>query len=106
MLGRSGPTISIAGGGNGQLIAPVITPQQAAVAAALVVLERMGLSPADPAAAPASRPTVPTFAEYVPVVSALGDRRGGVPAMTMPRTMISRALMSFSTVARRRDRER
>ena len=52
--------------------------QQAAVAAALVVLERMGLSPADLVAAPANRPAVPTFAEYVPVVSAAvsaGTRR-------------------------------
>ena len=54
------------------------TRQQAAVAAALAVLERMGLSPADLVAAPASQPTVPTFAEYVPVVSAAvsaGTRR-------------------------------
>jgi integrase len=40
------------------------------VAAALLVLERMGLSPADLLAAPAARAAVPTFAEYVPVVSA------------------------------------
>src|SRR5689334_16671650 len=54
------------------------TPQQATVAAPLVVLERMGLSPADLVATPASRPAVPTFAEYVPVVSAavsVGTRR-------------------------------
>ena len=50
------------------------TPQQAAVAAALVVLERMVLSPADLVAAPTSRPTVPTFAEYVPVVSNTGRK--------------------------------
>jgi site-specific recombinase XerD len=52
--------------------------QQAVVEAALVLLERMGLSPADLVAAPASRPAVPTFAEYVPVVSAAvsaGTRR-------------------------------
>jgi integrase/recombinase XerC len=52
--------------------------QQAAVEAALVLLERMGLSPADLVAAPAARPTMPTFAEYVPVVSATvspGTRR-------------------------------
>ena len=52
--------------------------QQAAVAAALVLLERMGLTPADLAAAPQDRPRVPTFAEYVPVVSAAvsaGTRR-------------------------------
>ena len=44
--------------------------QQAAVDAALLVLKSMGLSPADLTAAPASRPPVPTFAEYVPVVAA------------------------------------
>jgi integrase/recombinase XerC len=44
--------------------------RQAAVEAALLVLERMGLSPADLAAAPEARPELPTFAEYVPVVSA------------------------------------
>ena len=46
--------------------------------AALVPLERLGLSMADLVAAPASRPAVPTFAEYVPVVSAAvsaGNRR-------------------------------
>src|SRR5437588_1469603 len=51
--------------------------QQAAVEAALVLLERMGLSPADLVAAPRDR-VVPTFAEYVPVVSAAvsaGTRR-------------------------------
>ena len=35
-----------------------------------MLLERMGLSPADLAAASRSRPAVPTFAEYVPVVAA------------------------------------
>ena len=35
-----------------------------------MLLERMGLSPADLVATPASRPAVPTFAGYVPVVSA------------------------------------
>ena len=62
---------------------PVSSPapaasQQAVVEAALVLLERMGLSPADLVAAPASRTAVPTFAEYVPVVSAAvsaGTRR-------------------------------
>jgi hypothetical protein len=44
--------------------------QQAAVDAALLILERMGLSPDDLAAAPRQRPTVPTFADYVPIVSA------------------------------------
>jgi hypothetical protein len=52
--------------------------QQAVVEAALVLLERMGLTPADPAAIPQHRKPVPTFAEYVPVVSAAvsaGTRR-------------------------------
>jgi hypothetical protein len=44
--------------------------QQAAVDAALLVLKSMGLSPDDLTAAPPSRPPVPTFAEYVPVVAA------------------------------------
>jgi integrase/recombinase XerC len=52
--------------------------QQAAVEAALVLLERMGLSPADLVAAPRDHKVVPTFAGYVPVVSAAvsaGTRR-------------------------------
>jgi integrase len=52
--------------------------QQAVVEAALVLLERMGLSPADLAAAPQARKRVPTFTEYVPVVSgavSAGTRR-------------------------------
>jgi site-specific recombinase XerD len=52
--------------------------QQAAVEAALVLLERMGLSLADLVAAPRDRAVMPTFAEYVPVVSAAvtaGTRR-------------------------------
>lgn len=44
--------------------------QQAAVAAALLVLKSMGLSVEDLTAVPGQRPTVPTFADYVPVVSA------------------------------------
>jgi site-specific recombinase XerD len=54
------------------------TSQRDAVAAALVLLERMGLSPADLAAAPQPATPVPTFSEYVPVVSAAvseGTRR-------------------------------
>ena len=43
--------------------------QQAAVDAALLILERMGLSP-DDLAAPRQRTAVPTFADYVAVVSA------------------------------------
>ena len=52
--------------------------RQAAVEAALVLLERMGLSQADLAGVPHARRPVPTFAEYVPVVSAAvsdGTRR-------------------------------
>ena len=51
---------------------------RADVEAALLVLERMGLSPADLLAVPGGRPAVPTFAEYVPVVAAAvsaGTRR-------------------------------
>ena len=46
-------------------------PGQAVVDAAMLVLERMGLTPADLLATPAARPAAPTFAEYIPVVSAL-----------------------------------
>jgi site-specific recombinase XerD len=52
--------------------------RQAVVEAALVLLERMGLSPADLTAVRQPRTQVPTFAEYVPVVSAAvsaGTRR-------------------------------
>ena len=48
-------------------------PGQAVVDAAMLVLERMGLTPADLLTAPAARPAAPTFAEYIPVVSALLD---------------------------------
>ncbi len=52
--------------------------QQAAVDAALLILERMGLSPDDLTAAPRQGPSALTFADYVPVVSATvtsGTRR-------------------------------
>ncbi len=52
--------------------------QQAAVGAALLILEPMGLSPDDLTAASRQRLPVPTFADYVPVVSAAvtdGTRR-------------------------------
>ena len=58
--------------------ASTATSRQAVVEAALVLLEQMGLSPADLAAVPQDHPEVPTFAEYVPVVSAAvsaGTRR-------------------------------
>ncbi len=42
-------------------------PDQAVTAAAMLVLERMGLTPADLLATPAARPPAPTFAEYIPV---------------------------------------
>jgi integrase/recombinase XerC len=59
---------------------PAVNPDasQQVVEAALVLLERMGLSPADLTVVPQSRKPVPTFAEYVPVVSAAvsaGTRR-------------------------------
>jgi hypothetical protein len=44
--------------------------QQAVVEAALVLLKRMGLTPADLTAVPQHRTPVPTFAGYIPVVSA------------------------------------
>ena len=56
---------------------PAVT-QQAIVDAALLMLAQMGLSPDDLAIAAEIRPPVPTFAEYVPVVSAAvsgGTRR-------------------------------
>ena len=52
--------------------------QQAIVDAALLMLRQMGLSPDDLVTAPRDRLAVPTFAEYVPVVSAAvtgGTRR-------------------------------
>jgi integrase/recombinase XerC len=52
--------------------------QQAIVDAALLMLQQMGLSRGDLVTAPQERPLVPTFAEYVPVVSAAvsaGTRR-------------------------------
>jgi integrase/recombinase XerC len=53
-------------------------PGQAEVAAARLLLARLGLSPADLMQGAAHRPPAPTFAEYVPVVSAAvsdGTRR-------------------------------
>ncbi|MGW4589768.1 tyrosine-type recombinase/integrase [Amycolatopsis thermoflava] len=54
------------------------TPASADLDAARLLLTRMGLSPEDLLAAPAARPPVPTFAEYIPIVSAAvtdGTRR-------------------------------
>ena len=56
---------------------PAASPQ-AIVDAALLMLAQMGLSPDDLVTAPRDGPPVPTFAEYVPVVSAAvsaGTRR-------------------------------
>ena len=66
---------------RGEAVMTAVNPdasRQAVVAAALVLLARMSLSPADLTAVPQPRPPVPTFAEYVPVVSAavsVGPRR-------------------------------
>jgi integrase len=52
--------------------------QQAAIEAAMLLLEKLGITPADLTAAPRERPQLPTFAAYVPVVSAVvsdGTRR-------------------------------
>src|SRR6185437_16313486 len=50
-------------------------PGQAVVDAAMLVLERMGLTPADLLAAPAARPPAPTFAGYIPGRVGPGQRR-------------------------------
>jgi integrase/recombinase XerC len=96
--------------------------QQAAIEAALLVLEKMGLSPADLTAAPAQRPELPTFAAYVPVVSAVvsagtrraygsywnrvteqwGDRRLDEPTPTEIRQLVK--LVKASVVPRRNAR--
>jgi hypothetical protein len=47
-------------------------PDQAVVDAAMLVLDRMGLTPADLLSAPAARPAAPTFAEYH-AAAATGD---------------------------------
>jgi integrase/recombinase XerC len=73
--------VTIAGPGRRDSAMTAMNPdtsRQAVVEAALVLLERMGLSPADLTAVPRVRKPVPTFAEYVPVVSAAvsaGTRR-------------------------------
>ena len=50
-------------------------PGQAMVDAAMLVLERMGLTPADLLATPAARQAAPTFAEYIPGRVGSGQRR-------------------------------
>jgi integrase/recombinase XerC len=58
---------------QGKAAVTAVNPEasrQAAVEAALVLLERMGLTPDDLTAVPQPRKSVPTFAEYVPVVAA------------------------------------
>ncbi len=96
--------------------------QQAVVEAALVLLERMGLTPADLTAVPPPRKPVPTFAAYVPVVSAAvsdgtrraygsywnrvvehwGDRRLDEPAPSEIRQLM--AYVKTHVVARRNTR--
>jgi integrase/recombinase XerC len=96
--------------------------QQAAVEAALVVLKSMGLSPGDLTAAPRGRAVVPTFAEYVPVVSGAvsdgtrraygtywnrvvepwGDRRLDEPAPSEIRQLMT--LIKANAVQRRNSR--
>jgi hypothetical protein len=77
--------------------------QQAVVEAALVLLERMGLSPADLAAVPQARPAVPTFAEYVPVVSAaVTAGRAGRTARTGTASPGSGAAAGWMSRPRRR----
>ena len=50
-------------------------PGRPVVDAAMLVLERMGLTPADLLFAPAARPAAPTFAEYIPVRASPRQRR-------------------------------
>jgi integrase/recombinase XerC len=68
-------------------VTPAAT-HQATIDAALLVLKSMNLSLDDLTAAPGQRPTVPTFAEYVPVVSAqvtAGTLRAPRSQMSAPR---------------------
>ncbi|MCI0688887.1 MAG: hypothetical protein L0Y54_16895, partial [Sporichthyaceae bacterium] len=51
-------------------VRPVTSVSQAELDAALLLLSRMGITPADLLAGTPPRPPAPTFAEYVPVVSA------------------------------------
>ena len=76
------------------------TSQQAVVEAALLLLERMGLSPADLAASPPARRPGPTFAEYVPGGSAAVRARAGRAAAVPGRHRIlpRRKQMSSDTI--------
>jgi hypothetical protein len=68
--------------------------QQAAVDAALLILERMGLSPDDLTTATRQRLPIPTFADYVPVVSAAvtdGTRRAYGTCRSSPEAATSRS---------------
>ena len=67
--------------------------RQAVVEAALVLLKRMGLTPADLTAVPQHRKPVPTFAGYIPVVSA---------AVSARRRWCSLTISSRSRSSRRR----
>ena len=77
--------------------------RQAVLEAALVLLERMGLSPADLAALPQARKPVPTFAEYVPVVSAaVSAGTGGPMARTGTGSSSTGAAAAWMSPPRRR----
>jgi len=85
------------------LAAPQGASRQAVVEAALVLLERMGLTPADLAAVPQPRPQVPTFAEYVPVVSAVVSAgTGGRTARTGTGSSSTGAAAAWTSRPRRR----
>ena len=85
------------------LAAPQGASREAMVEAALVLLERMGLTPADLAAVPQPRPQVPTFAEYVPVVSAVVSAgTGGRTARTGTGSSSTGAAAPWTSPRRRR----
>jgi integrase/recombinase XerC len=50
------------------------TPHQADLDAARLLLDRLGVAPADLLATPQSRPPAPTFAQYIPIArDAVGE---------------------------------
>jgi integrase/recombinase XerC len=60
------------------MTAPTSPPSQVELDAALVLLARLGITPADLTQATVTTPPAPTFAQYIPVVSAAvgaGTRR-------------------------------